>query len=946
MAARPKTRRTAKATKTATPAPARTRPAVTKPVTAKAVAAKPARTRPTKTKPAKTTPAKTKPVRTKPVRTKPVKTATARAAQPAPATGRKATAAANAVTSSPDRALDDYQRRRDFARTPEPGAAARPAAGSKPHQGGAYAIQRHDARRLHWDLRLELDGVLKSWAVTKGPSLTVGEKRLAVRTEDHPMDYLTFEGNIPKGEYGGGSVIVWEVGRWFPEGDPHKGLAKGHIDFRLEGARLKGRWHLVRMNPRRGEKAEPWLLIKSDDAFGRPRGAPEIVEEERTSQLSGVTNDELAASQDPPLPPGHAVRMASTRRGKLVLPDLARVAGARKGALPVFLDPCLGSLCDRTPTGPKWVHEIKHDGYRIQARVDGARARLLTRKGLDWSDRFPNIVPVVTRLGLKDALFDGEIVVEDDAGISNLSNLQAELRSGHTGRFVYFVFDLMHCNGFDLTRVPLTGRKELLVSIVAGLPADCPVRYSEHLEVDGPTMLAHCCRMGLEGIVSKRRDAPYRSGRSDAWLKSKCQKSQEFVILGYVRSTATSGAVGSLVLGYFDRGTLVYVGRVGTGWSLSVAHALYAELNTMTAAKPAVRGLPPGADKGFVWVEPRLVCVVEYRGWTPDGIILQASFKGLREDKPATEVALEDHALIPAAAANAGVGKEAGTDGKATPVVVRLTHPERILWPQSGITKQGLADYYADIADWILPHVASRVLSLLRCPSGTDKQCFFAKHPFAGLTKDVRQVDVGEDEPMMALDGIEGLLNLVQAGVVEIHPWGSRTDDLDHPDRLVFDLDPGEGAPWSAVVAAAFEVRERLIAHGLASFVKTTGGKGLHVVVPIEAAADWPRARAFSAAIAEEMARDRPDLYVATSAKQARRGRVYVDWLRNDRGSTAVAAYSTRSLPQASVSTPLAWDELESGLRSDHFTVANLRHRLAFLNQDPWKGFFTVRQHI
>jgi bifunctional non-homologous end joining protein LigD len=858
--------------------------------------------------------------------------------------------------------LGEYARKRDFGRTPEPKPAPKrvPKPSAKPPPaplpepaGGAYAIQRHNARRLHWDLRLELDGALKSWAVTKGPSLTVGERRLAVHTEDHPMDYLKFEGNIPKGEYGGGSVVVWDLGRWFPEGDPHKGLAKGHLDFRLDGARLKGRWHLVRMRPRRGEKTEPWLLIKSEDEFSRPRGAPEIVDEEVTSQLTGMTNEELAATAADP-PPAPAVRVASTRRGKFVLPDISKIAGARKGPLPAFLEPSLASPCDRPPSGPKWIHEIKHDGYRIQARIDGAKATLLTRKGLNWKARFPNIAPVLTRLELKTALIDGEIVVEDEAGISNLNNLQAELKSGRQDRFTYIVFDLMHCNGYDLTRAALTDRKALLQTIVSGLAPDSPVRFSEHLEVDGPTMLAHSCRMGLEGIVSKRKDLGYRSGRIDSWFKAKCQQSQEFVILGYVRSTAASGAVGSLVLGYYDGGQLVYAGRVGTGWSLSVASSLYTELNKIKAAKPALRdALPAGAEKGVVWAEARLVCVVEYRDWSDDGIILQASFKGLREDKPATEVGLEAPAR-PGTAGLPPVSSKGGRDArgprkkpdKAGAAAFNLTHPERILWPEAGLTKQGLADYYADIADWILPHIDGRVLSLLRCPSGTNEQCFFAKHPFAGLSKVVRQIDVGEEEPMLALDSVEGLISLVQAGVVEIHPWGSLANDLERPDRLIFDLDPGDGAPWSAVIAAAGEVRDRLHALGLESFVKTTGGKGLHVVVPVEPSTDWAQAKSFTASIAEAMAADHPDRYVATVAKRARRGRIYVDYLRNERGSTAVAAYSTRSLPQASVSTPLAWDELTSGLRSDHFTVGNLRNRLAFLGRDPWQGFFSMRQRI
>jgi bifunctional non-homologous end joining protein LigD len=854
-----------------------------------------------------------------------------------PKTAKKKTARTKARKGP----LGEYARKRDFARTPEPEPAPkRPPARPSESAAGAFSVQRHDARRLHYDLRLELDGVLKSWAVTRGPSLTVGEKRLAVHTEDHPIDYLQFEGNIPKGEYGGGSVIVWDLGRWFPEGDPHKGFAKGHLDFRLDGARLRGRWHLVRMRPRRSEKTEPWLLIKSEDEFARKRGAPEITDEEPTSQLTGRTNDELAATAgDPP-------RVGSTRRRKLVLPDISRIAGAGKAALPAFIEPSLASPCDKPPSGAKWIHEIKHDGYRIQARIDGAKASLLTRKGLDWTERFPNIAPVLTRLGLKSALIDGEIVVEGEAGISNLNNLQADLKAGRKDRFTYFVFDLMHCNGYDLTKATLLDRKDLLQGIVAGLAPDSSVRFSEHIEVDGPVMLAHSCRMGLEGIISKRKDQGYRSGRSDHWLKAKCQQGQEFVILGYVRSTAASRAVGSLALGYYDAGELVYAGRVGTGWSLNVAGSLYSELNNIKAAKPALRdALPAGAEKGVVWTEPRLVCVIEFRDWTDDGLIRQASFKGLREDKPATEVSLEGPG--PARKrGKAGAGRKRTAPDKAGADDVKLTHPERILWPESGLTKQGLADYYADIAEWILPHVAGRVLSLLRCPSGTGEQCFFAKHPFAGLSKTVRQIDVGEKEPMLTLDSVEGLVSLVQAGVVEIHPWGSRTDDLERPDRLIFDLDPGEGAPWSAVIAAAGEVRDRLQSCGLKSFVKTTGGKGLHVVVPVEPSAGWAEAKSFAASIAEAMTADHPDRYVATVAKRARRGRIYVDYLRNERGSTAVAAYSTRASPQASVSTPLEWDELSGGLRSDHFTVGNLRNRLAFLSRDPWQGFFSVRQRI
>jgi bifunctional non-homologous end joining protein LigD len=876
---------------------------------------------------------------------------------------RPKTVSKSAKTKARRGALGDYARKRDFGRTPEPEQAPPPnppplagegIKGTPPPQAGegregaagAFVVQKHDARRLHYDLRLELDGVLKSWAVTRGPSLTLGEKRLAVRTEDHPIEYLDFEGNIPKGEYGGGSMIVWDQGRWVPEGDPHKGLSKGHLAFRLDGARLKGNWHLVRMRPRRGEKTEPWLLIKSDDAFARKSGDAEITDEEVTSRISGRTNEELAAAGE--LRVDHESRAAAARRRRRILPDVGRVAGARKGLLPTFLEPSLAAPCDKPPSGPKWIHEIKHDGYRIQARIDGRQTRLFTRKALDWTARFRGIADALAGLGLGSALIDGEIVVEDEKGISSLNNLQADLKTGRRERFKYYVFDLLYCDGYDLTKTTLLDRKRLLQDVVAGLSPGSSIRFCEHLEADGPTVLEHSCRFGLEGIISKRRDLPYKPGRGEHWFKSKCQQSQEFVILGYVASTAANRAIGALALGYYSNGELVYAGRVGTGWSAALAASLYAELDKIKTTKPALRkALPAGAEKGVVWTEPHLVCAVEYRDWTDDGLIRQASFKGLREDKPVQEIGLESPLpTLPRKRGRVGRGRNKTASSQSGVDGIKLTHPERILWPESGITKQGLADYYADIADWILPHVAGRVLSLLRCPSGTSEKCFFAKHPWSGLSEVVQRVDVGQTEPMLMLDSPAGLISLVQAGVVEIHPWGSRSDRLDQPDRLIFDLDPGEDVPWSAVITAAGSVRDRLESCGLNSFVKTSGGKGLHIVVPIAPSSGWAEAKSFAASIAEAMAADQPDRYVATIAKRARRGRIFIDYLRNDRGSTAVAAYSTRSLPQASVSTPLEWDELSEGLRSDHFTVGNVRHRLAFLKRDPWQGFFNVRQRL
>ena len=736
----------------------------------------------------------------------------------------------NRVSRTRRPSLEAYVGRRDFGRTSEP----KPRSGAKSKRAGvpgySFVVQRHAARRLHYDLRLELDGTLKSWAVTRGPTLTVGEKRLAVRTEDHPVEYLKFEGNIPKGEYGGGTMIVWDRGTWIPEGDPHYGLTKGHLAFALDGDRLKGRWHLVRIRPKPGEKTEPWLLIKSDDEFARKPGDPEITEEETTSRLSGRTSEEVAAQGT--LRKDHAARTKERRAQKIALPDIGRIGDARKGLLPMFVEPSLASLCDRPPSGPKWVHEIKYDGYRMQARVDGNRIRLLTRKNLDWTERFRTIAEALKELRLGSALLDGEIVVEEANGISTFNGLQADLKAGRQDRMRYHVFDLLYCDGYDLRQATLLERKGLLQQALAGLPVGSPIRFSEHLETDGPTMFEHAGRLGLEGIISKRRDLPYRSGRGDHWLKSKCVERQEFVILGYVTSTVAAGMVGALLLGYLDNGKLVYAGRVGTGWSTAQARSLKQEIEKLAAAKPAFgKPLPAGAEKGARWAEPRLVCEIQHRGWTSDGLLRQASFKGIREDKSADEVVLEEKPKLPPKLSQTGVGTEVAG--------VKLTHPDRLLW-EEGISKQALAEFYAEIADRILPHIAGRALSLVRAPSGSQGKTFYAKHPWPGLVH-VRRVDVGEKEPMLAIDNVAGLIGLVQGGTVEIHPWGSRADDVERPDRLIFDLDPGEGVPWSAVIDGAQDVRAELRRLGLESFVKTSGGKGLHVVVPIVPNGTRPR---------------------------------------------------------------------------------------------------------
>jgi bifunctional non-homologous end joining protein LigD len=817
--------------------------------------------------------------------------------------------------------LKPYRKKRDFTKTHEPV----PQIGKK--SGAQFVVQKHDARRLHFDLRLELNGVLKSWAVTKGPSLIPGVKRLAVQTEDHPMGYLEWEGVIPKGEYGGGTMIVWDRGSWAPVGDAEKGLKKGHLQFVLSGKRLKGLWDLVRMSRR-----DSWLLIKRTDEFAIASEEEEPVVTQHTSVLSKRSNQDLAKQKA--IRPDHAARQKVQEGRKLSLPDVSRLGGAKKGILPVFVEPSLAMLADRPPKGTNWLHEIKYDGYRMQARLDGGKVKLLTRKGLDWTKRFASIARALQTLPLSSGLLDGEIIVQDESGVSSFSGLQSDLKSGRHDRMAFMVFDMMYCEGTNLTRTSLLERKEALEAILASLPANSPIRFSEHLDVSGSELLQHACRLGLEGIISKQTNSKYISTRGGHWIKSKCNLRQEFVVVGYMPSTASRTAIGSLVLGYYENEKLVHAGRAGTGYSNQMAHELWKTLQPIETSQPKFKtAVTVQNSRGVKWVKPELVAEVEYRGWTSDNLLRQAAFKGLREDKFAKEIRKEH-------IARTSNQKEVSISD------FRLTHPERVLWEDKGITKQGLAEFYAGIADWILPHVTDRVLSLVRCPSGTSDKCFYAKHAWDGADKSLKLVDVGEGKPMIAISDLRGLIALVQSSVLEIHPWGSQIKNLELPDRLTLDLDPGEAVEWANVVAAAQEVRDRLSTYKLESYVKTTGGKGLHVVVPLRPKATWDMAKGFCQSLAEAMARDTPDKYVSVMTKSRRRGRIFVDYLRNGRGATAVAAYSTRARTGAPVSVPITWEELSSGIRANQFTVENLRQRLDFLKQDPWEGFFDLKQTL
>ena len=843
--------------------------------------------------------------------------------------------------------LAEYCAKRDFTKTPEPKGGKSRARGSR------FFIQKHAAKRLHYDLRLELDGVLKSWAVTKGPSLVAGEKRLAVHVEDHPLDYGEFEGTIPDGEYGGGTVLLWDRGTWEPEGDPREGYAKGRLTFRLKGEKLHGSWHLVRMRRKPRERQEQWLLIKSEDKFARPSEAPDLLEEAPQSVKTGRSMDEIATgrakarSKSPARPETGAVTASkSAAKSRQVRADA-------KGSdpLPASIQPCLATLVDQVPTGPKWLHEIKWDGYRLIAFLERGKVRLKTRNDKDWTKRFPTIAKAIAELPVTSAVLDGEAVVEDESGIANFAALQNALSNEGDGvahSAIFQAFDLLYLDGKDLRGAPLEERKERLAKLIPSDRRTGALRFSEHLESDGEAMVRSACRLGLEGVISKRRDFPYRSGRNEDWLKIKCTERQEFVIAGFTPSSAVKGAVGSLVLGYYEGPNLIYAGRTGTGFTTDLARNLYKKLDKLrTAEPPFSEKLASAQRRGVSWVRPELIGEVEFRGWTSDKVVRHAAFKGLRDDKDAREVVQETR-RAPAGRSRPKAARMSSS-GPSAVAGVSLTHPDRILWEDQGITKQGLAEFYVEIADWLLPHIANRPLSLVRCPSGAEKGCFFQKHAWAGLQDTVKREMVrdekGEEEVLFVRD-IKGVIALVQAGVLEIHPWGSTIKDVERPDRIIFDFDPGEGVDWPTVVDGAFELRERLRALKLESFAKTTGGKGLHVVVPLKSSAGWDEVKAFTRSVAEAMAADSPALYTTTSVKRERKGRIFVDYLRNSRGQTAVAAYSTRARPGAPISTPLSWEELSPAIRSNHFTVSNLKQRLDALRQDSWEGFAAMRQTL
>jgi bifunctional non-homologous end joining protein LigD len=916
---------------------------------------------------------------------------------------KKAASAPKTASELIDEQLARYRTMRDFHVTSEPsgsegrnGKALRQAPGEQ----FPFVVQKHRATRLHYDFRLGLHGVLKSWAVTKGPSYVPGDKRLAVQVEDHPMEYGGFEGTIPKGQYGGGTVMLWDDGSWEPVGDPDAGLAKGNLKFILHGKKLHGKWVLVRMGGRAAREDKPnWLLIKEHDEYERKPEDPSILDEAPDSVISGRSMDAIAGDEDhvwqsnrPETKSGSKKTItASERLRKDLEPFRPQDLPGKREKLPGFVPPMLAKESATVPDDKGWIHELKLDGYRIQAHVQSrgpdSAAKLFSRNGLDWTHRMPTVARELVRLPVEDAILDGEVVVLNSAGQTSFADLQAAFDENKPQAFSYFVFDLLHLNGHNLRNLPLIERKGLLLELIQRLGESEIIRYSDHLEGNGKQMLSEACRLGAEGIISKLASAPYSSGRSSSWMKIKCIREQEFVIGGFTQPSDGSYGIGALLLGYYDDGELKYAGRTGTGFTRTSSRALRDQLEKLRTAKSPFAEVPVDGRRGAIWVKPTAVAQVQFRTWTADHRVRQASFKGIREDKAASEVRREepDPALskkpeqaqkkatrvtrskpssegddASPASASAGTTARQQTSTKTDRSVkasganrstaIRVTHPDKIIDPKSQLTKQALVDYYLAVADNMLPHIAGRPLSLVRCPDGAGDHCFFQKHLGQGMPQGVEGVEIPHkkdkgSEIYVTLSTAEGLAGLAQMNVMEVHVWGSTNAALECPDRIIFDLDPDEGVKWKTLSEAAMEVRERLRELGLKSFLKSTGGKGLHIVAPIRPEYDWNIVKSFTHAFSLQMENDNPQLYISKMTKAARKNKIFVDYLRNDREATAIAPYSSRARLGVGAALPLHWSELESPERP-FFAVADFAQWQARLRRDPWKEMLSLEQRI
>jgi bifunctional non-homologous end joining protein LigD len=825
--------------------------------------------------------------------------------------------------------LREYKRKRDFKKTPEPEGKKINEKDKlkvkrknlRRSQGHVYCIQKHDASHLHYDLRLQLDGVLKSWAIPKGPSLDPHEKRLAVEVEDHPVAYAQFEGNIPSG-YGAGEVIVWDFGSWRPLEDPYRGLQKGHLEFEIKGKKLHGKWILVRT--KKESRQKQWLLIKSPDKDAKSESDFPITEKETASVLSGRL----------------------LKRDNLVSPTMVKEKVKRKSTRGLdisFIEPQLARLAKTPPEGPDWLHEIKFDGYRTLTKIVKGKATLFTRNGLDWTSKYKNLQNEIARMQIKNAWLDGEIVRLDEKGRSDFQLLQNGLLSKKQD-LIYYLFDLLTLDGEDWRDKPLIERKAKLAEILN--TSKCQkIIFSEHWTQKGARVLAQCCKAGLEGIVSKDKNSPYLSGRGTGWLKTKCSLGQEFVIIGYTKPSGRRQGFGSLLIASYDKNQkLIYSGRVGTGFNEISIRDLMARFQPLLTKKTPVTNAKDVPDASAVqWLKPRLVADVQFAQWTRDKILRHPSFHGLRFDKPAAEVKRDQ----PLDAKTLENRQNAKTKPKYAGI--RLTNPDKVLITASNVRKKDLAEYYYRIQKWILPHLKERPLSLVRCPDGIERECFFQKNLTDSTQIAIRQDSFkrpnGKSEHLIYIENAAGLLALAQMAVIEIHTWATHRTHFMNPDQIVFDLDPGPGVKWSQIAEAALALRNILQELKLQSFVKTSGGKGLHVCVPIAPYYSWDQAKAFSKALAQYMIHNEPKRYVAVMTKKKRTGKIFIDYLRNTFGATAVAAYSVRARDEAGVSMPVEWDDIRK-IRPSDFNIKNVASFLEHRKVDPWADYNRIQQRL
>jgi len=843
------------------------------------------------------------------------------------------------MCARPTQPLGAYRAKRNFAATPEP-AGDEVAAGHGPL---AYVIQKHAATRLHYDLRLEHGGVMWSWAVPKGPSYDPTDKRIAMRTEDHPISYNRFEGTIPKGQYGAGTVLVWDRGSWEPAGDPVKGVAEGKLLFTVHGQKLHGQWELVRIKPKDNERGDPWILFKKRDAYARSHEEYDVVRALPDSVGPGPEPGEAGAVKAPTAAARPRRAQVARKAAGLELPEAAVAA-----ALPASLAPQLATQASGLPANGRWILEIKLDGYRMLARFDGsAKPRLFTRNGHDWSSKMPLLIDELAALKLKGTWLDGEVVVLGPDGLPAFNALQNAFDGKATRDITYFVFDVPYFEGHDLRAAPLRERRALLEALLASRSSD-HVRLSTAFDAEPAHLMRSAEKLKLEGILAKREDAPYVSRRTDTWLKLKGQQRQEFVIAGFTDrgGDAASKEIGSLLLGvHDDKGQLVPAGNVGTGWSGETAASLKERLLKLEVAKTPFATAPAGSKRwvrraGVAerWVKPQLVAEVVFADWTPDGHIRHAKFIGLRSDKPAKQVTRETVATP----AGAMPLKQAAKASK-------VTHPDRVIDPASKSTKLDLVRYYESVADWLLPHLKGRPCSLVRGPDGITGELFFQKHLGKVKLAGVKTLDPKlwpEHEPLLEVATAQGIVSAAQMNTIEFHTWNCTVRSIDKPDRIVFDLDPGDGVTWPRVQEAATLVHSFLDELGLKAWLKTSGGKGLHVVVPLAPRHDWDTVKGFSQAVVEHMASVVPNRFSAKSGAQNRVGKIFIDYIRNAHGATTAAAYSARARPGLGVSMPVSWDQLGALKSGSQWTIANAREHLSFQNSDPWADYWGARQSL